>query len=248
MVAPEVTLLAVDKERYRELVLHNARKLKTNTRLIAANLIIEAFNPDICEGSVIAIDSDILCIDRLKIKEDLPSDKLCVVPAVAPNGTRRGFFNSGFMIIGKDLRNSSIYEELLRHKVNKYVGKKMGGADQALLNDFFGKDQIFELGLEYNYTKRMVPDSVGLTPLQEKGIKLLHYVSEKPWERKVKDIGYSKVERLWHETFITNMIEIGMQNVAADFYTKALGGELQGVGLNINERLRYALKVLLGRI
>lgn len=112
----------------------------------------------------------------------------------------RGDINTGLLVLNKASLNLRIYNKLL-HMARK--GFSM--PDQKVINLFF-KQNIYNIPKIYNVEKRIKGSGFlkykvheGFPYIQGKKVKVLHFVSQKPWEEKKnkENIGFEDLEKLW---------------------------------------------------
>lgn len=157
---------------------------------------------------VVFIDLDILVCDDIKelfeVKEPLAG---CNGYGSGSDQLRKDV-NTGVLVINKPFLNDGIY-----HQIIDFTAKAGGFSmpDQKAINQFFRK-KIYRLPKYWNCEKRMfkgkncklsIHGKTREILYHENGkvmpCKLLHYVSEKPWQKKKDKInfGYEKLEEVW---------------------------------------------------
>jgi lipopolysaccharide biosynthesis glycosyltransferase len=123
------------------------------------------------------------------------------------NDSLRKDMNTGCIVLNKPVLNNSIYKNIL-----DYTAKAGGFSmpDQKAIGQFF-KNKIAFIPKEFDCEKRLwkgdkfklfFNDKNELMYKEGKKIskcKILHYVSEKPWQEKKDKInfGYEELEKLW---------------------------------------------------
>lgn len=157
------------------------------------------FDAFLCKGykKIITIDTDML------IQGDIKSliNTQCIFGAVnAFNSNiddfyKNKYFNGGLTIIDESLINNITYKNLLNTAI---PGHNM--AEQDVLNIYFKNDVTF-LPKTYNYEKRMIHSKK--FPIKIADVKIIHYVSYKPWEtnKPVKEQIYKEIEKLWWDEY-----------------------------------------------
>lgn len=94
-------------------------------------------------------------------------------------------FNGGLVILNKELRNPSVWKQILEQEVSLMY-------DQDIINNLFA-DKITKLPTKYNFTKRLIHNpSFTLSDAS-----IIHYVGEKPWESYSEKFKYKSIEDLW---------------------------------------------------
>jgi lipopolysaccharide biosynthesis glycosyltransferase len=142
---------------------------------------------------IVFIDSDCLILGNI---ESLfaQTEQFCAVKGYDP-GTDilRRDINSGVFVANEECLTEEVYQELLRVARS---GHKM--PDQATLNIYF-KNRITFLDKTFNVEKRMLYTTKFKQALTN--AKILHYVGEKPWQKKttVREEQYKSLERKWFE-------------------------------------------------
>lgn len=214
---PEATFRWVRREEFARVHMQARATFGTPARLVAAFYILEAFRLSDTDR-VICLDSDILVTGRL---DELLLDlgPFAAVRAWDPKtGEPACYVNTGVMVL--DLARLQEFSGL-RAIMAAVQGRKpkpgAGKADQAVLNLLFENDEIAYLPHRFNFTKRMAAELAGnanradplravehlRAALAASDIRILHYVSEKPWQVKVNpaEQHFAVVDRLWWEAF-----------------------------------------------
>ncbi len=179
-----------------------AGKIGTPPRLAAAFLILEAFR---FRGvrRVVAVDSDLLFLRRCDDLFDTDVDFGAVRAFDADGHLPRGFFNSGVTTIGPRHLTGVTYSDLMHSTSLHHMDRRVGKADQAVLNSYFSHGRVTYLDPSLNVAKRHYPDEAG--PLRDQlerlPARVLHYVGEKPWTDKVdpSEERFTQVEALWDD-------------------------------------------------
>jgi hypothetical protein len=160
---------------------------------------------------VITLDSDMVILGSLAPLLATRAPFSAVRARNSRTDAPAGFFNTGVMVFNRAMLLGFDVE-----KIPDYIGSRRprpgtGLADQAVLNMLVHNRHVGWLPERFNTTKRSVGARLGL-PLPEapevaawllrEDIRVLHYVGEKPWDRKVRarEEDYASVEAVWHET------------------------------------------------
>jgi len=117
----------------------------------------------------------------------------------------RNDYNSGVLVLNSPVINLGTYRKLI---IKARQGYSM--PDQKTINNFFGK-RIYQIPKIYNCEKR-VKDSIflhydnnkGKLRLQQDDIRILHFVSHKPWNPSGKsenNQGYEDLEEIWKKYY-----------------------------------------------
>lgn len=101
--------------------------------------------------------------------------------------------NSGVMVINKEAINEETYSGLI-----DTAQKGFSMPDQKTINIYF-KGEISYLGKGFNIEKRMYYSKRYQYGLEYDNIRILHYVSSKPWDIEKEDKeDFSEWEKIWH--------------------------------------------------
>ena len=106
--------------------------------------------------------------------------------------SKRRSFNGGLLVLGQSVLSKETYFDLLNASS---PGHKM--AEQDLLNDYF-YESVTLLPKVFNFEKRITKG--GKLKALEDGIKILHFVSDKPWDEN-REAGFEHYEKLWFNVY-----------------------------------------------
>lgn len=160
--------------------------------------------------TVVYLDADLLCLGPLDdlinlsggiyMARDLPTDDPAIVN-----------YNTGVMTIGRPLIGATVLETLLTFSCPPDYDYHFGPADQAILNLVFAS-QIRELDSRFNTLKyEVIGDDSPTDRVRELDVRLLHFVSSKPWDKGVIELFNSenvfKVDALWEEHLLRALVD-----------------------------------------
>lgn len=182
-----------------------ASRIGTPARLQAAFLILEVFRMREVER-VVAIDSDLICLQPCPELFDTDASFAAVRAFDKSGAMPRAFFNSGVLTVGGLHLSGTTFNDLMHHTSVTNLPRGSGLADQAVLNAYFN-GRVRWLDPSLNSAKRLYPDAKGPLDDQFRQLppRIVHYVGAKPWDRQrdPEDHGYTQVERLWWDTLRT---------------------------------------------
>jgi len=142
---------------------------------------------------IITIDTDMLVIGNISKLLTIPCNFGAVQAYDAKTDTlnKEKYFDTGLTIIDKQYLNKSTYENLLELTI---LDRKM--SEQNILNNYF-KNKVTLLPKKYNYEKVLHFSINFKIPLNK--VKILHYVSYKPWEKNkpTQELKFKEIENLW---------------------------------------------------
>jgi lipopolysaccharide biosynthesis glycosyltransferase len=162
----------------------------TNKRLRCTYYKLDFFNISGYDRLVF-IDSDVIVLGNIKELFDCSAGFAAVKGYDPRRDILRRDFNSGVFVVNKMYLTAQVYTELL-----KICQKGFKMPDQKTMNIFFGGRTTF-LDKVYNVEKRMLYTSNLKHYLNN--ARILHYVGEKPWNKKTNIIEeqFSVLERKW---------------------------------------------------
>jgi len=194
---PQLEFVEADLSAYENIFHLRDKVFHTPRRLWAAFLILEAFADD-GPGQVLCLDSDMICLGPLE--DDLFADSdFRAVEARAPKGQPLGYFNTGVMRIGRDVRGPDAYRKVMSTRSGKGYNYRAGRADQALISLLFTPKNASCIDGRYNVTRRQVPATGVRKRLGEMRAVFFHYVGAKPWHVSLdrRDLKGLEAEALW---------------------------------------------------
>jgi lipopolysaccharide biosynthesis glycosyltransferase len=158
-------------------------------------------------SKVLFLDMDMIVLDNIEdlfnFKYDLAG---CPGYAIGSDSYRNGI-NTGLILVNKPLLNEKTYS-----KVVNFVKQGFSMPDQKGINRFF-KGRINFIDKVYNCEKRMWKGKKNKIAFDNKGVlrlypgnkkvRIVHYVSQKPWQNEKSDLnkGFEELENLWHEHY-----------------------------------------------
>ncbi|QLC26656.1 hypothetical protein HFP57_17515 [Parasphingopyxis algicola] len=189
----------VENEHYGNVFRFAEEVAKTPKRLRAAFYILEALRSPY--DYVVTLDSDMLVMGDLSVLFERTEPFSVVRAFDAKRGRYLPYFNTGTMVIRRDVAGVVEFEHLADALDVSEIDKSQGRADQAVLNIALRDTPKYWLGERYNYSKRLV-ESAGQPAwsyLQKKDVRILHFLGEKPWNVKVKESerNYIGLEEIW---------------------------------------------------
>ena len=193
----------VDNSAYEKVFRFAEEIVRTPKRLRAAFYILEAFRCDY--DYVVALDSDMLVLGDLSALFDLDKPFAAARAYDHATDTFLPYFNTGTMVVRRDLPNSVRFEELVDSLNVTEVNRNHGKADQAVLNIALRDREKHYISDRYNFSKRLIPVTERDPEkfLKSRDARILHYLGEKPWNVKVKlkEWQYRRIESLWWTEF-----------------------------------------------
>ncbi|MBM3616940.1 MAG: DUF115 domain-containing protein [Alphaproteobacteria bacterium] len=205
----------VDIEKFERILHARDNVIKTPERLASAFFIMEAFTFSDYDR-VICIDSDMLVLGDISELVRVKADLAVVHEYDSRTYQQKKHFNSGIVVIGKKYLHADSLKDISDSLDRFDLKAKHGKADQAVLNCYFADKELTFLPHAFNCLKRLYGDSYAkpyndlhtgsrkiAAKLQKDGIRILHYVGEKPWnlKRKPVEMRYYCAEELWHDAF-----------------------------------------------
>ena len=186
-----------------------ARVIGTPERLLPAFSILSAFELRMHER-VVCLDSDMLICGSLAELFEVDVRFAAVRARDTQTNAPMNFINTGVMVLGSEYLHGFDLAEAIARIGDRPPRPGTGKADQAIINLLFPNEIIHYLPARFNYTKRMLrhemepplenPDDVA-SHLHRNDIRVLHFVGEKPWNPKVRQVetSYQAAEELWRE-------------------------------------------------
>jgi lipopolysaccharide biosynthesis glycosyltransferase len=197
---PNVRFIEADDSSYETVWSNRDGQLKTPERLKSAFFILEAFNLTEFDR-VVTLDSDMICLGDLTPLFEQHAPLSATFGTNYKTGLALDYFNTGVLVIGKQLLTGETYRALLNHRISKDYDVRKGKADQAILNDYFPSGSVSRLDEKLNITKRKYPDAAvdRVEDLYADDVRILHFVGEKPWQshRSDTESSYTKLETFW---------------------------------------------------
>ena len=185
----------------------------TPERLFPAFSILEAFRwSDV--DRVIALDSDMLVLGSLDPLLHAARPFNACRAFNSRTNQPASFFNTGVMVLNREILHGFDPNHIVQMLAGRTPRPGTGKADQAILNILFHNEVVGYLPRRFNYTKRSLMSDLGdfaVEPpetsegvrafLDERDVRILHFVGEKPWNVKVRDAenDYAMIEGIWQE-------------------------------------------------
>ena len=225
----------LDNKKYKEIYEYAEGVIGTPVRLRAAFYILEAFD---IKGFdlIVSLDSDMVILGSL---DPITYDAInfsAVRARDAWTNFPAEFVNSGLMVIGKKYLINNVFPDFLTAMKSRPLKPGAGKADQAILNIYFGNKCINYLSQKFNFTKRSLYsvlekkrgldskpfDSVFTAAhvkslVRELDVRVLHYVSEKPWKKKekIEEQKFEFIEELWFEEFYSYANDLAVSKLGS---------------------------------
>lgn len=195
-ISDKIILKKVDENEYESLYNKLIKVNGTHQKFLPSMFTFDAFNLKEYK-SVLYIDSDLLFLNSI---EDMYKKSSNFI--VTPNDTKgtNDSFNGGVFLLKDDMLNQDFKNKLIKFGSTSNNFQLL---DQTIMNDFFAKTEKTYVSYLFNYSKRYCPDSKFSQNIL-KDVKIIHYVSEKPWsvnKKEEREKNYSKLEKLWTNYF-----------------------------------------------
>lgn len=178
---------------------------------------------------VIALDSDMLIRGPLDPLLSAAAPFNAVRASHHRSDAPERFFNTGVMVFNRSLLLGFDISKIPDYIAGRKPRPGTGLADQAILNLLMPNAIVGWLPKRFNFTKRALAAQLGASDpdafndpaaiddwLSARGVRIFHYVGEKPWNNKIRDTekAYAAVDALWHEAasaFCNKSLFIHMQ-------------------------------------
>jgi len=189
----------VDNRPYEPVFRFAENVVQTPKRLRAAFYILEAFRSDY--DYVVTLDSDMIILGDVSVLFEVEHPFAAVRAYDHVKDLYLPYFNTGTMVVRRDMPGSVTFEELVASLDVIEVNRNHGKADQAVLNIALRDRDKFYISDRYNFSKRVVPvdEREPAEFLEQRDVRIFHYLGEKPWNVKVKanEWQYRRIEALW---------------------------------------------------
>jgi len=141
---------------------------------------------------VIYMDSDMLCVFRIDKLLDIypPFGVRVKTRSVGKYIIKRGqAINAGLLVIGKDIMQETVHDDLVNLANNDYKN-----GDQGAWREYFRNRKVFVLGKRWNQNPKVVRQTNDLFKFK-KATRIIHFWGAKPKERKKENL--RPADKLW---------------------------------------------------
>lgn len=185
----EVFFKEIQFEKYKDMSQENVLERFNNT--IYKLEMFSLYDYDV----ILYLDSDTLVIENV---EELFCRRQGIEICCDFKAKKGEFFedryNTGVLVIHKDVLNPEIYNSLLMYTLHNFSNNL---PDQQPINDFFKKD-FHNLPPIYNYFKAIKAHKKFDTTFPLMSVRIIHFYIKKPWQAEHKDEWmYNKIRDLY---------------------------------------------------